>query len=88
LCVGVTNGEPERGREAGVSKPRSAAEQYEVAFAALEAAGAQSRVERMQSEARVARLKLAAELERQGRYDEAREITEQVRAEQNEIGST
>jgi hypothetical protein len=49
------------------ARRRTAGELYDVAFAAFDAAGAQSRVELAESDARVARLKLAAELERNGR---------------------
>lgn len=42
----------------------------------------ESRVERSMSEARVAKLKAVAELERAGRYDEAQVILAEVNAEQ------
>jgi hypothetical protein len=55
---------------------------YDAAFAAFEAAAAQGRVELAASEARLARLKHAAELERQGRHEEAAPIIAAVKAEQ------
>ena len=48
----------------------------------LEAAMLESRVEHLLSDARIAKLKAAAELERAGRPDEAAEILASVRAEQ------
>ena len=47
-----------------------------------EAAAAQGRVERALSEARVAKLRAAAELERAGRLEEAEALIAEVRAEQ------
>lgn len=66
---------------------RSSAELYDVAFAALEAAGAQSRVELAESEARIAALKHAAELERIGRMGEAAKIIARVEREQRRAGA-
>jgi hypothetical protein len=60
----------------------TASQLYDTAFAAFEAAAAESRVELAGSEARVARLKHAAELERLGRQKEADRIIAQVRREQ------
>ena len=65
---------------------RTAAELYDVAFAQFEAAGAQSRVELAESDARVAELKLAAELERNGRQAEADRLIAQVEREQRRAG--
>ena len=53
------------------------------ALAATEAAQAEFRVELAQSEARVARLKYVAELERVGRRDEAATELAAIRAEQD-----
>jgi hypothetical protein len=64
---------------------KTASELYDVAFAALEAASAQSRVEHAESEARIARLKHAAELEKQGRYKEAEKIIRAVQREQDRL---
>lgn len=54
---------------------------FGVADAAYRAAIAEARVERARSEARVARLRHAAELEHLGRYDEAKVILDEVRAD-------
>jgi hypothetical protein len=64
---------------------KSAAELYDLAFAALDAAGAQSRLELAESEARVARLKHAAELEKLGRQKEADRIIAAVAREQRRL---
>lgn len=64
---------------------KTAAQMYEVAFAALEAAAAQSRVEQAESEARLARLKMAAELERMGRAREAATVLRGVEREQERL---
>lgn len=55
---------------------------FRAALALFEAARSESRVELALSEARVAKLKAAAELERAGRLEEARVIVDEVRAEQ------
>lgn len=68
-----------------VRRPASAHELYGVAFAALEAAGAQSRVELAASEARIARLRHAAELEAIGRNSEADQIIAAVQREQERV---
>ena len=60
---------------------RSAAT-FQAGLELLEAAMLEGRVERQLSEARVAKLKAAAELERAGRFDDARALIEAVRAEQ------
>jgi hypothetical protein len=59
---------------------------YDVAFAAFDAAAAQSRVELAEVEARVAKLRLAAELERQGRQKEADRVLAEVEREQRRAG--
>lgn len=66
---------------------KSASELYDLAFAALEAAGAQSRLELLESEARIARLKHAAELEKLGRQREADRIIAAVAREQRRSGA-
>jgi hypothetical protein len=68
-------------------RPKSAAQLYDVAFAGLEAARAQSRVELAASEARLAQLKHAAELERLGRHAEARRIITAVERDQRRVPS-
>jgi hypothetical protein len=60
---------------------------FDAAFAGMEAARAQSRVEIAASDARVARLKHAAELERIGRHEEAEPIIAAVRAEQESLAA-
>lgn len=60
----------------------TAKQMFDEATSLFEAALAQSRVERAASEARIARLRHAAELEKQGRYEEARPIIEAIRSEQ------
>jgi hypothetical protein len=55
---------------------------YDAAFAALEAAAAQSRVEQAASEVRVAQLKHAAVLEKQSCAKEAARIIAAVEREQ------
>jgi hypothetical protein len=55
-----------------------------MALAAYESALAESRVEFAVSQTRVARLKLASELEKLGRHDEASEIIAAVREEQQQ----
>lgn len=65
---------------------KSAADLYEIAFAQLDAARAQSRVEMAESEARVAKLKLAAELERNGRQKEADRLLAEVTRDQQRAG--
>lgn len=53
----------------------------------FQAAAIESRVESLRSESRVARLKAVAELERAGRMEEARDLLDEVRKEQEEAGS-
>jgi hypothetical protein len=55
---------------------------FAAALELFEAAMIEARVERSMAEARVAKLRAAAELERAGRYDEANTIIAEVRAEQ------
>lgn len=55
---------------------------FRAAIELAEAAMLEARVERTLSEARVAKLKAAAELERAGRMDEAARIVADVRVEQ------
>jgi hypothetical protein len=62
-----------------------ATDTYAAALSLFESAAAESRVELALSESRVARLRAAAELERAGRVDEARELVDAVRAEQQEL---
>jgi hypothetical protein len=66
---------------------KTANELYDLAFAQLEAAGAQSRIEAAESESRVARLKMAAELEKMGRQKEADVILRGVEREQKRLGA-
>lgn len=65
---------------------KTAAELYDLAFAQLDAANAQSRVEHAEIDARIAKLRLAAELERQGRQAEASKLIAQVEREQRRAG--
>jgi hypothetical protein len=58
---------------------------FSAAFAMLDAAMLEARVERELSASRVAKLRAAAELERAGRIDEAAAIIAQVRAEQEAL---
>lgn len=55
--------------------------EWDAAFAAIDVARASDRLWTAACEVRVAKLKQAAELERQGRIDEARTIIDAVRAE-------
>ena len=55
---------------------------FDAAMGMAEAAAAQGRVELALSEARVAKLRAAAELERAGRMEEAETLLAEVRAEQ------
>ena len=55
---------------------------FAAALELFEAAMLEARVERNLAEARIAKLRAAAELERSGRVDEAHELLEAVRAEQ------
>jgi hypothetical protein len=55
---------------------------FRAALELFEAAALEQRVDRQLSEARLAKLKAACELERAGRYDEAKTIIAEVRAEQ------
>jgi len=57
-------------------------EMFATATAAFKSAMAEIRVELAQSEARVARLKYATELEAVGRMDEAASVLAEIRAEQ------
>lgn len=61
-------------------------ETFAAAVSLFEAAAAESRVESALSEARVAKLRAVAELERAGRYEEARQILDEVSAEQEKSG--
>lgn len=56
-------------------------------MAALEAAAAERRVDHAKSDARIARLKLALELELSGRIDEALQVLAEVRAGQDAEGA-
>jgi multidrug efflux pump subunit AcrA (membrane-fusion protein) len=55
---------------------------FRTALELFEAALLEARVERQLAEARVAKFKAAAELERAGRHDEARTLIDEVRREQ------
>ena len=57
-------------------------ETFAAAVSLFEAAAAESRVESALSQARVAKLRAVAELERAGRLDEAQVLLAEVRAEQ------
>lgn len=64
----------------------TAQQTYDAGMALLEAAAVERRVEANLSEARVAKLKAVAELERAGRMDDARKLLDEVRAEQEACG--
>jgi hypothetical protein len=64
---------------------KSSRELYDAALALHEAARLQGRAELALAEARVARLKAVAELERAGRNDEAARLLTEVEAEQQAI---
>jgi 2-oxo-4-hydroxy-4-carboxy--5-ureidoimidazoline (OHCU) decarboxylase len=59
---------------------------FQAALELMQAAMLEARVELALSEARVAKLKAVAELERAGRTDEARVILDEVRTEQARAG--
>jgi hypothetical protein len=63
-------------------------ELFDAALALHESARSQSRAELALSEARVARLKAVAELERAGRLDDAARLLAEVQAEQQAERST
>lgn len=67
-------------------RPKSATQLYDAAFAALDHANAVHRVEMAETEARIAKLKHAAELEKLGRQREANKLLAQVEREQRRLG--
>lgn len=65
-----------------MTMPPDSSATFRAALELFEAALLEARVERTLAEARVAKLRAAAALERAGRMDEARMIIDEVRAEQ------
>ena len=67
-------------------RQKSASELYDLAVAAFDHAHAVSRVEMAATDARIAKLKHAAELEKIGRPKEAARLIAQVEREQRRLG--
>jgi hypothetical protein len=64
---------------------KTSSQLYEIAFAAMDVASKQARVEMAAAEARVAKLKLAAELEKVGRVKEAGRVLAEIEREQAKL---